>query len=227
MFIALSVLLAVACLVPAIAKLGAHPKMLASAGHFGIPWSRYRLIGVAELLAAAGVIAGLIWRSNRGRRSVRNVRAARRRADDPPAVRRSSPRSGARTGRARGQPRLPRRGPHPLTATNLEHDAGEWLHAREPFSNSRALPPVEVPCGSEFNSALATASPRVRWRHVLDDVVLWLHPESCGDAPVLDRLGERGMVALVLFGVRVGERADGVRERRRLAEVCRDRVAIA
>ena len=30
MFIALSVLLAAACLVPAIAKLGAHPKMLAS-----------------------------------------------------------------------------------------------------------------------------------------------------------------------------------------------------
>ena len=61
MFIALSVLFAVACLVPALAKLGAHPKMLASAGHFGIPWSRYRLIGVAELLAAAGVLAGLRW----------------------------------------------------------------------------------------------------------------------------------------------------------------------
>jgi DoxX-like family len=60
-FIALSVLLAVACLVPAIAKLEAHPRMLASARHFGIPWSRYRLIGVAELLAAAGVLAGLIW----------------------------------------------------------------------------------------------------------------------------------------------------------------------
>lgn len=61
MFIALSVLLAAACLVPAVAKLGSHPKMLASAGHFGIPWSRYRLIGVAELAAAAGVIAGLSW----------------------------------------------------------------------------------------------------------------------------------------------------------------------
>jgi hypothetical protein len=60
-FIALSVLLAAACLVPAIAKLGAHPKMLAAAGHFGMPWSRYQLIGVAELLAASGVIAGLIW----------------------------------------------------------------------------------------------------------------------------------------------------------------------
>lgn len=61
MFIALSVLLAAACLVPALAKLGSHPKMLASAGHFAIPWSRYRLIGVAELVAAAGVIAGLSW----------------------------------------------------------------------------------------------------------------------------------------------------------------------
>ena len=62
MFIALSLLLAAACLVPAIAKLGAHPKMLASAGHFGIPWlSRYQLIGVAEIVAAAGVLAGLIW----------------------------------------------------------------------------------------------------------------------------------------------------------------------
>jgi hypothetical protein len=35
--------------------------MLASAGHLGIPWSRYRLIGVAELVAAAGVLAGLLW----------------------------------------------------------------------------------------------------------------------------------------------------------------------
>jgi uncharacterized membrane protein YphA (DoxX/SURF4 family) len=61
MFIVLSVLLAAACLVPALAKLGSHPKMLASAGHFAIPWSRYRLIGVAELAAAAGVIAGLLW----------------------------------------------------------------------------------------------------------------------------------------------------------------------
>jgi hypothetical protein len=61
MFTALSLLLVVVCLVPATAKLRAHPKMLASAGHFGIPWSRYRLIGVAELLAAIGVAAGLVW----------------------------------------------------------------------------------------------------------------------------------------------------------------------
>jgi hypothetical protein len=61
MFAALSVLLVVVCLVPAIGKLGAHPRMLSAAGHFGIPWSRYRLIGMAELVAAAGVIVGLIW----------------------------------------------------------------------------------------------------------------------------------------------------------------------
>jgi DoxX-like family len=60
-FIALSVLLAAVCLVPAAAKLRSHPKMLASASHFGIPWTRYRLIGVAELGAAAGVLAGLSW----------------------------------------------------------------------------------------------------------------------------------------------------------------------
>ena len=53
--------LAAACLVPALAKLLSHPKMLASASHFGIPWARYRLIGVAELAAAAGVLAGLAW----------------------------------------------------------------------------------------------------------------------------------------------------------------------
>jgi uncharacterized membrane protein YphA (DoxX/SURF4 family) len=61
MHIALSILLAAACLVPASAKLLGHPKMQKSAAHFGIPWPRYRLIGVAELAAAAGVLAGLWW----------------------------------------------------------------------------------------------------------------------------------------------------------------------
>jgi uncharacterized membrane protein YphA (DoxX/SURF4 family) len=60
MFIALSVLLAAACLIPAIAKLAGHPKMRESAGHFGIPWARYRLIGVPELAAAAGAVIG-VW----------------------------------------------------------------------------------------------------------------------------------------------------------------------
>jgi hypothetical protein len=32
-----------------------------SAAHFGIAWPRYRLIGFAELAAAAGVLIGLWW----------------------------------------------------------------------------------------------------------------------------------------------------------------------
>ena len=35
--------------------------MRQSAAHFGIPWSRYRLIWVAELAAAASVVIGLWW----------------------------------------------------------------------------------------------------------------------------------------------------------------------
>jgi hypothetical protein len=62
MFITLSLLLTVACLVPASAKLAGHPKMRHAAAHFGIAWHRYRLIGVAELTAAAGVLIGLFWR---------------------------------------------------------------------------------------------------------------------------------------------------------------------
>jgi uncharacterized membrane protein YphA (DoxX/SURF4 family) len=61
MFVTISLLLAAACLLPAAAKLAGHPKMQQSAAHFGIPWSRYRLIGVAELAAAAGILTGLWW----------------------------------------------------------------------------------------------------------------------------------------------------------------------
>jgi uncharacterized membrane protein YphA (DoxX/SURF4 family) len=35
--------------------------MRQSAGHFGIGWAGYRLIGVAELAAAAGIVIGLWW----------------------------------------------------------------------------------------------------------------------------------------------------------------------
>ena len=62
MFIALSLLLAAVCVLPAAAKLFGHPKMRQSSDRFGIPWHRYRLIGVAELAAAAGVLIGLAWR---------------------------------------------------------------------------------------------------------------------------------------------------------------------
>lgn len=59
MLIASSLLLALLCLLPAAAKLSGLPMMRRSAEHFGIPWRRYRLIGVAELAAAAGILAGL------------------------------------------------------------------------------------------------------------------------------------------------------------------------
>ena len=61
MFITISLLLAAACLLPAAGKLLGHPRMRQSAEHFGIRWPRYRLIGVAELAAAAGILAGLWW----------------------------------------------------------------------------------------------------------------------------------------------------------------------
>jgi hypothetical protein len=62
MFIALSILFVVACLLPAVPKLLGHPVMRHAAERFGIPWRRYQLIGVAELAAAAGGIVGLFWR---------------------------------------------------------------------------------------------------------------------------------------------------------------------
>jgi hypothetical protein len=61
MFVTVSLLLAAACLIPAAAKLASHPKMRHAAAHFGIPWPRYQLIGIAELAGAAGVMAGLRW----------------------------------------------------------------------------------------------------------------------------------------------------------------------
>jgi uncharacterized membrane protein YphA (DoxX/SURF4 family) len=61
MFVTISLLLAAACLLPAVGKLTAQPRMRKSAAHFGIPWPRYRIIGVAELAAAAGILIGLWW----------------------------------------------------------------------------------------------------------------------------------------------------------------------
>jgi uncharacterized membrane protein YphA (DoxX/SURF4 family) len=61
MFVIISLLLAAACLLPAVGKLTGQPKMRKSAVHFGVPWPRYRLIGVAELAAAAGILIGLWW----------------------------------------------------------------------------------------------------------------------------------------------------------------------
>ncbi len=42
-------------------NLTGNPKIRQSAAHFGIPRSRYQLLGVAELAAAAGVVIGLWW----------------------------------------------------------------------------------------------------------------------------------------------------------------------
>ena len=61
MFAVLSLLLFTVCLLPGAAKLLSHPKMRDSAARFGIRWRRYRLIGVAELAAAAGFLVGLRW----------------------------------------------------------------------------------------------------------------------------------------------------------------------
>ena len=61
MFVTISLLLAAACLLPAVGKLTGQPRMRESAAHFGIPWPRYRLIGIAELAAAAGILIGLWW----------------------------------------------------------------------------------------------------------------------------------------------------------------------
>ena len=59
MFLALSLLLVLACMGPAAAKLAGAPAVRESAAHFGVPWKRYRLISVPELAAAIGVLAGL------------------------------------------------------------------------------------------------------------------------------------------------------------------------
>ena len=48
MFVTISLLMTAVCLLPAAGKLLGQPKMRQSAEHFGIPWPRYRLIGVAE-----------------------------------------------------------------------------------------------------------------------------------------------------------------------------------
>jgi hypothetical protein len=55
-FLFLSLLLAMACVLPGSAKVLAHPKMRKSAAHFRIPWPGYRLIGVAELAGGATAI---------------------------------------------------------------------------------------------------------------------------------------------------------------------------
>jgi uncharacterized membrane protein YphA (DoxX/SURF4 family) len=61
MFVTISLLLAAASLHTSAGKHTGQPRMRKSAAHFGIPWPRYRLIGAAELAAAAGILTGLWW----------------------------------------------------------------------------------------------------------------------------------------------------------------------
>ncbi|MEJ1110870.1 MULTISPECIES: DoxX family protein [unclassified Kribbella] len=62
MFVVFSLLLTAASLGPAVGKLLGLPKIRHAAAHFGIPWSRYRLLAIPELAAAGGILAGLLWR---------------------------------------------------------------------------------------------------------------------------------------------------------------------
>lgn len=61
MFLTVSIVLAVACLLPAAGKLSGNPKMRQSATRFGIPWRKYQSIALPEIVAAAGVVSGLRW----------------------------------------------------------------------------------------------------------------------------------------------------------------------
>src|ERR1700746_1790718 len=61
MFVTISLLLAAACLLPAAGKRAGQPKKRETAAHCGVPSPRYRLIGVPELAAAAGILIGLWW----------------------------------------------------------------------------------------------------------------------------------------------------------------------
>ena len=86
MFVTISLLMTAVCLLPAAGKLLGQPKMRQSAEHFGIPWPRYRLIGAAELAAAAGILV------TSPRWSIRP--AARRPATRPPRATRPARRTG-------------------------------------------------------------------------------------------------------------------------------------
>jgi hypothetical protein len=61
MFLTVSIVLVVACLLPAAGKLLGNPKMRQSAARFRIPWRRYQSIALAEIAVAASVVTGLRW----------------------------------------------------------------------------------------------------------------------------------------------------------------------
>jgi len=61
-FYVFSALLVVLTAGPAAMKFAGAQSMRDGAEHFGIPWPRYRLIGVLEVAAAIGAVAGIVWR---------------------------------------------------------------------------------------------------------------------------------------------------------------------
>lgn len=85
--IAVSNVYALICMAPACMKLLGTTPMRAAAEHFGIPWARYRIIGVLELAAVAGVLAGIYcsprngcparWGADLSQPRTRQVRRAR------------------------------------------------------------------------------------------------------------------------------------------------------
>jgi hypothetical protein len=64
MFVAtviLSVLLALAFAGAGVPKILAQPKMVEAAAHLGLPVRSFRIIGLVEVAAAAGLLIGLAW----------------------------------------------------------------------------------------------------------------------------------------------------------------------
>lgn len=61
-FAVTSLIYALLCAMPAMMKLRGTAKMRSAAEHFGIPWTRFRIIGYLEAAAATGVLLGIYWR---------------------------------------------------------------------------------------------------------------------------------------------------------------------
>jgi hypothetical protein len=59
--IVVAVVFAGVCIGSAVPTLAGANPMRQAAEHFGIPWPRYRLIGVLLMAAAVGIIAGIYW----------------------------------------------------------------------------------------------------------------------------------------------------------------------
>ena len=116
MFVTISLLLAAACLLPAAGKLTGQPKMRQSAAHFGIPWPRYRLIGVAELAAAAGILIGLWWHPLGLAAAAGMALLLARRHDHPPEGSRQRQGDGARPAGPSPHARLPGHRAHGLSS---------------------------------------------------------------------------------------------------------------